>query len=293
MRVGELLKQSEKKLHAAGVTTPYLDALILIAHSLNSSKARILSALENGFPEDKISYFQKLLARREKREPLAYILGTKEFWSLDLHVTPDVLIPRPETEILVETILSRLKKFVGANNHLGDRQSPLLEIGTGSGAITIALLNELPNAHVTATDISESALTVAKKNAQIHQVQNRATFIQTDLYHGIEANHQFDVVCSNPPYLRTKDIETATNEVKIYEPHLALDGGADGLRYLKPLIQDVHNYLKKDGFFIFEICPEIVPDLLSFCKSYENGFQFEILKDYYDHDRFILGTLKA
>ncbi len=228
----------------AQIEAPEIDARLLIGHALNLSRAQLLSQSDRFIEAREINVISALTARRLKREPVARILGRKEFWSLDLAVTPDVLVPRPETETVVESALDA----VG-----GARMETLrvLDIGTGSGALLLALLSELPNAAGTGTDISATALTVARANAARHALDARCTFIACD--GASAAGGRFDLVVSNPPYIATAEIASLPPEVRNYDPVLALDGGNDGLDVYRAIAADATRLLTPGGRLIVEL----------------------------------------
>ena len=211
------------RLREAGVETPQLDAQLLMAKALDCSRLEIVAHPERLLDNTELESFHAMLDRRVSRYPLAYILGTKEFFGLEFNVTPSVLIPRPETEIMVEECLKRV----------GDG-ALIADIGTGSGAIAVALAVNLPKAKIWATDSSEEALKVARTNAEKHAVADRVSIVRGDLLEPLAVG-EFDAIVSNPPYIPTGDIDTLQPEVR-YEPREALDGGPDGLDVYRKLL---------------------------------------------------------
>jgi release factor glutamine methyltransferase len=220
-----------------------MDSETLLMHVLEQDKAWLLAHGDDEVPEVACRIFVELLQRRYRGEPIQYILGECEFFGLPLRVTPDVLIPRPETEHLVEKALGLAGWF--------DRPR-ILDIGTGSGAIAIALAHKLPGADITATDLSEAAVAVARDNAQWNDVDGRIRFLQGDLFAPI-AGESFDMVVSNPPYVAADDRESLSVEVREYEPELALFAGADGLDVYRRLIPVARAALVPGGFIALEI----------------------------------------
>lgn len=237
----ELLTRAAGRLADAGVSAADHDARALLAHHLGCPLGQLHQWLSS--PVRDQNAYQALLERRAAREPLAHITGTRGFWSLDLKITADVLDPRPDTETLIEAVLK----------HCPDKSRPLqlLEIGTGSGAIALSLLSELPKAAAVATDISPKALAVAQENAAAHGLEKRLTLVETSWATGVKG--PFDIIVSNPPYIETRVIDALEEEVKRYEPHLALDGGADGLAAYRAILQQVQCLLKPEGLIAFEI----------------------------------------
>jgi release factor glutamine methyltransferase len=214
-----LIAQSFK---LAGVEDAGVDARVLLGHALRLSRAQLIAQSDRLLEAREINAVSAFAARRRRREPVASILGAKEFWSLALTVNPAVLVPRPETETVVETALDAL-----ARGGLRTEKLRILDIGTGSGALLLALLSELPNATGAGTDISVAALAVAQANAGRHGLGARCTFIACDMANGMQGT--FDLIVSNPPYVARGAIATLPPEVRDYDPVLALDGGDDGL----------------------------------------------------------------
>jgi release factor glutamine methyltransferase len=239
----EALRKAANRLQAAGIEDARGEARHLLASAGELSQARMITALNERQPADEAARFEALIERRAAREPLSHILGNVGFWTLELEVTPDVLTPRPDTESVVEAALEAVE----------DRTAPLrvLDIGTGSGAILLALLSDLPGASGVATDISPAALAVARRNAQRNGLAERITFVETCWADGLEG--PFDLVVSNPPYIASAVIETLEPEVKDHEPRLALDGGPDGLGPYPHLLSEARRLLRPGGTAVFEI----------------------------------------
>jgi release factor glutamine methyltransferase len=219
-----------------------LDARLLAQHVLGWSTATLLARSDESFPGGGLAQFEQLVARRERREPNAYITGEREFWGLDFIVTPDVLIPRPETELLVEQTLAIHPDASGAMN--------VLDLCTGSGAVAVAIASERPGARVAATDLSLPALIVARANAARHEVHERLMFVRCDLAGGIRG--AFDVVVANPPYVPDSDRAGLQAEVRDFEPPLALFAGADGLSVIARLLDDAARLLAPGGRLLIE-----------------------------------------
>ena len=237
--VDAVLRSAASQL-ATLCTSPLLDAQLLLAQVTGKSRAQLLAAADDELSRDDLSAFQQLLARRLRAEPLAYILGTQEFWSLPLHVNAAVLIPRPETELVVERALV----------HLQDRQRPrVLDLGTGSGAIALAIAKERPDAVLLATDLSAQALAVARDNALRLQLRN-IEFRQCDWYTSMEGQ-RFDLIVSNPPYIARDDphLEAA---VLNHEPSAALLAGTDGLVALATIVSGAMDHLRTASWLVVE-----------------------------------------
>jgi release factor glutamine methyltransferase len=232
-------------LRDAGIDTPEIDARILVGHALDLDHAALTTRGDALLDAADIRRVESLAARRLAREPVARILGHQEFWSLPLAVTPAVLVPRPETETVVELALDQL----GAARRR--ERLRILDIGTGSGALLLALLTELPNAHGIGTDISEAALAIARDNATALSLIARASFLLTRFADGLAG--PFDLIVSNPPYIVAADIDGLAPEVRCFDPRLALDGGTDGLDAYRAIIDDAPRLLTPDGRLILEL----------------------------------------
>jgi release factor glutamine methyltransferase len=231
---------------SAGIEKPEVDARLLLGHALRLERAQLLSQSDRLLEVREIEAVSALAARRLKREPVARIQGAKEFWSLPLTVTPDVLVPRPDTETVVEAALD----FV-ARGSLRMEKLRILDIGTGSGAILLALLSELPNAVGLGTDISAAAAEVARANAQRNALAARCDFVVCDIAAGVQG--KFDLVVSNPPYVARGDIATLAAEVRGYDPAIALDGGNDGLTTYRAIAGDAPRLLAAGASLIVEL----------------------------------------
>jgi len=223
------------------LSTAQLDAQLLLRHATGKDRAFLLTHPDDELVPEQQSRFDQFLARRAQHEPIQYILGEQEFYGLPLHVTPDVLIPRPETEHLIEAALQRLPH---------DALLRIADIGTGSGAIAIALAHALPHAVITALDSSLLALKVAQKNAERHNVENRIRFLESDLLDAV-AEQSFDAIVSNPPYV--PDDEVLEEQVREYEPHSALYAGPSGLEVYRRLIPQAWQGLEPQGWLLIEI----------------------------------------
>ncbi len=231
-------------MQLAGCDAPRLDAELLLMHVWHVSRTDLVMHSREQTPEDIREQFEKLLERRRLREPLAYIIGQKEFWSRSFSVNPDVLIPRPETEHLIEATLEQFPDKNGCYD--------FCDIGTGSGCIAVTLACEYPRAHLTATDISMAALLVARSNAGQHGVSGRISFRQGDMLQALQSDDgPFDAVISNPPYVSRDEMSALETELA-FEPHGALSDDNDGLRFLNIILDDGVKYLKPGGCMIVE-----------------------------------------
>ena len=250
MTVLELLYGSTNYLKGHQIENPRLNAELLLARSLNLSREELYIQLHGSLKEREKEALEKLVQRRISGEPLQYILEHQEFWSIDFKVDPRVLIPRPETELLVEQSLLILSE------NSFKRVPSVLEIGTGSGAIAIALAKEVKIIFLIATDISQDALVLAKENAKSAGVQHQIKFVNGDLFGPLRPSKErklFDLILSNPPYIIRPEIGSLAKEVRDYEPIIALDGGEDGLEFYRRLISQAPFYLREEGWLLLEI----------------------------------------
>ena len=232
--------------HTAGIEAADVDGRLLVGHALHLDRARLIAQSDRILETREINVISALAARRLKREPVSRILGQKEFWSIALAITPDVLVPRPETETVVEGALD----FV-VRGGLRMEKLRILDIGTGSGALLLALLRELPNATGIGTDISTGALKVARENAARCGVEGRCTFVVCDIASVVEG--PFDLLVSNPPYIAHNEIASLAPEVKNYDPTVALDGGDDGLAAYRAIAADAKRLLAPGARMFVEL----------------------------------------
>ena len=277
--VMKVLNWSCDDLKKKGVEKPRLDAEILLSHTLGLSRLELYTNFDKPMSPNERESFKSLLKRRREREPIAYILGHKEFYSMDFCVSSSVLVPRPETELLVDRVLKETGK---------DGEATIVDIGTGSGCIAVAIAKNSTN-KVYASDISKEALTVAQKNAS--QNEAAVTFAQGSLLAPFEPGLLFDGIVSNPPYIETETLAGLSPELA-FEPKGALDGGADGLDVIRPLVDEAKGRLVNGGFLLFEIGfnqGEAAKVLLA-SEGYEG---IEIIKDLAGHDRALFARRRA
>jgi release factor glutamine methyltransferase len=220
------------------------DAATLLMHTLGIDRPTLIAHPERTLDRDQQAAYQRLIERRLRFEPIQYIFGEAEFYGLTLRVTPAALIPRPETELLVEAVLARLPD---------DQPVRIADIGTGSGAIAIALAHALPHASVTALDLSPEALAIARENARTHTLEARIRFLRSDLLAAVSQEEPFDAIVSNPPYVPAEDASTLHPQVRDHEPSLALYAGKDGLELYRRIIPEALALLKPDGLLALEI----------------------------------------
>ena len=244
--MSEAISLLAQAFRTAGIEAADVDARLLVGHALHLDRARLIAQSDRILEAREINVISALAARRLKREPVSRILGQKEFWSIALAITPDVLVPRPETETVVEGALD----FV-VRGGLRMEKLRILDIGTGSGALLLALLRELPNATGTGTDISTGALKVARENAARCGVEGRCTFVVCDIASVVEG--PFDLLVSNPPYIAHNEITSLAPEVKNYDPTVALDGGDDGLAAYRAIAADAKRLLAPGARMFVEL----------------------------------------
>jgi release factor glutamine methyltransferase len=276
--VAQALKQAVQPLAAAGCDTPRLDAEVLLAHILGQDRAWLYAHPEYTLSPSQLSAYRSLVARRAQREPVAYLTGHKEFYGLDLIVTPDVLIPRPETEHLVDR----------AVHWLTTSASPwiIADVGTGSGAVAVTLAVHIPQAHIIAIDNSSAALTVARRNTVRHRVANRVHCVQGDLLTPL--TRPLRLVVANLPYLRQAEVAAAPPEVALGEPRAALDGGPDGLATIRRLLALASKRLSSDGALLVEIGAGQRDEVLRLARHHLPTATVEIARDYAGRDRVLI-----
>ena len=279
MNISELLYSGSKVLKLNNIGTHQLDSELVLSNLLKKQRENLIVDSNKKVSDDTIIHFEKLISRRANREPLAYILKNREFWSKNFLVNRDTLIPRPETELLCENII---KIFRNKNLHM-------LDIGTGSGCIILSILTELQRAKGMGIDISKKAIDVAKKNSNIFGLNTRVKFFNKSLED--LNNYKFDLVVSNPPYIRTSDIKNLPDDVKRFEPKIALDGGKDGLDVIRKVIYKSKNILTRLGWLALEIGYGQQYKVSQILKK--QNFKEELLvKDYKNNVRCILARFK-
>ena len=241
MNTLKLINEGSNKLKQSNIISHQLDSEILLSKVLNKTRENLLINLEQNIDRKNVKKFKRLLHRRSLNEPMDYILKKKEFWSRTFEINNDTLIPRPETELMVEKLVYIYKQ----------KKINILDIGTGSGCILISLLSELKQSNCIGIDISKKALKIAIKNSKKNNKKNNIKFLNRSLsnfYH-----KKFDLIVSNPPYIRTRDIKNLDRSIKYYEPKIALDGGNDGLDVIKKVIYKSKEILKVNGLLALEI----------------------------------------
>jgi release factor glutamine methyltransferase len=246
--IGRLLEWTTDYLKQHGSESPRLEAEVLLAHSRSCQRIQLYTAFADTADEELRTRFRDLVRRRAEGMPVAYLVGHREFFSLDFRVTPDVLIPRPETEFVVLTALDLIK------SRADKRPLAVADVGTGSGIIAIAIAKHAPQAQVTAIDVSPAALAIARDNAARLGVDERIRFVHGDLFDAV-GNQRFDLIASNPPYISRREMEQLPRDVKAYEPELALAGGEMGASVIERLVPQAADRLASGGSLLLEISP--------------------------------------
>ena len=279
MNIFEIIKFGSDLLKERKIPTHILDSEILLSKILKKSREEILVNLDKKIDKKKFLVFERYLLRRALNEPIAYILKEKEFWSKKFTVNQHTLIPRPETELLVYEILKLYR----------NRKITILDIGTGSGCIILSLLGDLKKSNGIGIDISKNAILMAKKNAKDHQLFNNVKFLNRSLENIF--GKKFDLIVSNPPYIERKELKNLTEDIKRFEPRMALDGGNDGLDLIKKVIYKSKNILKIKGTLALEIGNEQIKKVSKILV--DNNFRVRrVIKDYKNNVRCILASYK-
>jgi release factor glutamine methyltransferase len=267
------------------IDSPRTTAEIFLAHVLNLRRIDLYLRYDQPLNEEELNQFKSLIRRRLRREPVAYIIGFREFWSLEIEVTPHTLIPRPETECLVEVCLSSLPKFTMSEKK--PRKFRILDLGTGTGAIILAIASERPGHEFFATDRSIEALKTAKRNAEKHGLENSIHFMAGDWLTAFKEGPLFDMILANPPYIPTKTIPLLQPEIFHYEPHEALDGGLDGLYCLRQITGSAPLFLKPGGVLIMEMGYDQMAGMERVVGTAGSYGSVDFFKDYGGNNRVV------
>jgi release factor glutamine methyltransferase len=280
MQFSQLYENAVSKLSQAGIDSAPVDAFLLFEFCFGLTRSQLFLHGAIEVPAQELVQFNSVLDRRLSREPLHYITGMREFWSLDFVVSPAVLIPRPETEFVIDTVLATMKKQ-------GYHQGPVLDMCTGSSVIAVVLSLELEADNVVAVDISTDALIIAKQNICKFGLEEKITLICSDLFTALRENKQYEVIVANPPYISEEDIIGLQPEVEDWEPRSALSGGSDGLDLIERIADQAHRYLVPGGWLFVEIGSdqrEKVDELFS-CHGSKEYDNVAILSDWSGHPR--------
>ena len=280
MNIQETLNKAVKILNKSNIKNPYLDSEILLSKTINKDRKYIILNSQEQLSKKSLKNFSNLIKRRKKSEPIAYLINKKEFWNHTFYIDCNVLIPRPDTEILVEETLKLFSK---------SSKLRMLDIGTGSGCILLSILKERRNFFGTGIDICKNAIKVANFNAKLQQLSNRVKFYKSDVDKFLIG--KYDIVLSNPPYIKKKDLKYLEKDIVDFEPKTALDGGRDGFSKITKVINKAAKLVKKNGKFILEIGFDQKNKTIDILKK--NSFYInKIVKDYGRNDRCIISIKK-
>ena len=278
MNIKDTINFGAKILIESKIINPYLDTEVLLSKVIKKDKKYILLNLKEKLKKTDLDNFYNLIQRRSKREPVAYLLKKKEFWKYEFYVNNDVLIPRPETEIIIEEVLNLTRE---------DSRLNILDIGVGSGCILLSILSDRKNFCGTGIDISKKSLKVSKINAKKLNLKNRVKFFNSDV--DKFSIGKYDIIVSNPPYIENLNLKYLDKDVKNFEPNLALNGGLDGISEIRKVINRSSCLIKKNGKFVLEIGFTQKNKVIEMLK--EKGFYInKVLKDYAKKDRCIVST---
>jgi release factor glutamine methyltransferase len=289
--IGSLLTWTAEFFTKKSVDEPRLSAELLLAHTLNCSRMSLYTQYEKVPTEEQLAPFRDLVKQRAQHVPVAYLIGKAWFFSLEFTVTRDVLIPRPDTETLVEFVIQHARQRPEWTEP-GGSGAAILDLCTGSGAVAVALAKRLPTATITATDVSAKALAVAKMNAQTHKVAERMTLLEGDLFEPLDtmpAPTLFHVITANPPYIPTAEIANLPPTVRDHEPRLALDGGPDGLAFHRRILEGAKRHLHPGGLLIMEMQFDQGPALQAAYVA-AGLTNVRVIRDATGHPRCVVGT---
>lgn len=281
--VRRVLDWTRSYLGEHGSESPRLEAEILLAHARGCPRIALYTHFDEVLADDVRARMRELVQRRARLEPVAYLVGHREFFSLDFEVTPDVFIPRPETEALVVETLAAIKSAT---------RPRILDLCTGSGCIPIAIAVNAPGADITAVEQSESALEVARRNALRHGVEDRVTFLHGDLFQPVPSGAVYDVIVTNPPYVATNDNERLQPDVRLHEPHTALFAGEDGLDVIRRIVADAPALLVSGGTLLIEFSPEQAGTITDLLQATGMFSEVTVLPDLSDLSRAIRARMK-
>jgi release factor glutamine methyltransferase len=289
--IGRLLAWTIDYLGRHEAENPRLDAEVLLAAARGCRRIDLYTAYGEEASEAIRTKFREMVRQRAAGAPVAYLVGHKEFYSLEFEVTPDVLIPRPETELLVVALLDHAKSRV-PEDESSDSQLEIADIGTGSGVLAVCAAKYLPNARVTAVDISPPALAVARRNAEKQGVGDHICFVESNLFASVPTEARFDIIVSNPPYVSTAEMADLPHDVKDHEPHLALAAGETGTAVIEPLIAQAVERLQPGGTLLVEISPMIAAAVEQLIRDQSTLELGKTIRDHAGHARIIQATKK-
>lgn len=277
--VRRILDWTTAHLTKHGSDSPRLDAEVLLAFARKCERIRLYTNYEDEVSVPERALMRELVQRRSKSEPVAYLVGNREFFGLDFYVDQNVLVPRPDTETLVMETVDEAQKL----------DSPaILDLCTGSGCVAIAVATHCPKSSFLATDISPAALAIAQKNAETNGQSGKIQFLQSDIFDGLSDGRLFDIIVSNPPYIPDSEIERLEADVRQHEPRLALSGGSDGLVYYRRIIQEAVSYLKESGTLLLEFSPEQESSLVQLLEESKNYPGIRVKADLAGRSRVVI-----
>lgn len=280
MKLKELIEKSRLELENNGINDSTIIVKQVVCYVLKIKKEQIIINYENELEDYKIKEIETYITKINEGKPIQYIINNQEFMNLNFYVDENVLIPQPDTEILVENIIKKYK----------EKKCKILDLCTGSGAIAVSLAKYIENAQIVASDISNKAIQIAKLNAEKNLVHKKIEFIESNMFDKINV-FDFDVIVSNPPYIKTALIEKLDKQVKS-EPYIALDGGKDGLDFYRIIVNEAPKYLNNDGMIFLEIGYDQKKDLLELIEKNDNYKETICLKDLSNNDRAIISKRK-
>ncbi|MDF2985298.1 MAG: protein-(glutamine-N5) methyltransferase, release factor-specific [Eubacterium sp.] len=292
MNIKEFYQYAAEKLKNSGIETPAPEAGVILCHVLNCSRTYLYTNNERVLHKDELEELETYLQKRAANVPLQYLLGETEFMSLTFAVSPAVLIPRQDTEILVEKCIELLRDRIKSHNKEENSHGQhvrVLDMCTGSGCIAVSIVHYCPESRGVACDVSLSALEVAKSNSERAGVQKRLEFRCGDLFEALDGEERFELIVSNPPYIETETVKGLQTEVRDHEPYIALDGGADGLDFYRKIVSAAPGYLSRGGYLALEIGYNQAE---SVSKLMEPHFEHvTVLKDLGGNDRVVFGKI--
>ncbi|MBN1903486.1 MAG: peptide chain release factor N(5)-glutamine methyltransferase [Deltaproteobacteria bacterium] len=287
--IKDLLPVSTDYLKTKNIESPRLCAEILLSHQLSISRLKLYLEYDQPVGENDLIKYRAMIKRVAEGEPIQYITGLQEFWSMDFIVNRGVLIPRAETEILVEQVIRVYKE----NNYIERTAVNILDICTGSGAIAVAIASEIKNAEIIASDISKEALNIAWQNITRHEMQERITLIEGDLFEPFNGfNNHFDIIVSNPPYVTKDEYRLLPVKIREFEPKIALESGVDGLFHIRSILENAPNYLKPGGWLMLEMDPSQTETVTKIISKDDSFLSASVVKDYSNRDRVVTAQKK-
>lgn len=288
--IQQLLEKGVKILEKSEILNPILDVELLLCYALNVDKIYVYTHRHSKIETENVDKFLSLVNKRKKGYPIQYIIGKQEFMGLEFYVNEGVLVPRPDTEILIEWIIEIIE-----SGYFKEKESiNILDIGTGSGAISLSLAYYIDKAYIYTVDISNKALSIAKKNAKNLNLKSKVRFLEGNIFEPIgnlDEKTKFDIIVSNPPYIPTEEINSLQKEVSKYEPRLALDGGLDGLDFYRKITKESPKYLNHKGILAFEIGYNQGDELKKILETNRKYKDIQIRKDLGGHNRAVIGYI--